>query len=453
MSTWSSALPTGEDLLARAAVLMDIPRALNGPAVHRTLDALSEWVPGLTKVDVPTGTSVLDWTVPDEWDLRRAVLRDPEGQILADTDDSLLHVVSHSEPVDVHLDLDQLQPHLHSLPDRPQSIPWRSSYYARNWGFCLADEVRRELRPGRYHAVVDSTLGPGHLTYAEALLPGDTGQEILLSSHICHPAMANDNVSGNVIAAAVAQIMAARPRRRYSYRFLFGPGTIGAIAWLAANSEAALRVRGGLVLSGVADPGIRLTYKRSRRDDAVVDRAMTVALRDSGVAHDIVPYLPWGYDERQFNTLGFDLGVGLLNRTPHGTYPQYHTSADDLGFIRADHLRQSLEVVMAAIEVLERDDTHRNLRPHGEPQLGRRGLYPSTGGQQVKAEHLAMLWVLSESDGATSVCDIAIRSGTPFSTLADAADRLLTTDLLGSVHEETTSSIDPGGDQRQDVSS
>lgn len=421
--------PDGQDLHARVAEVMAIPRALTGDGVRTLLAHLRTRLPDLRTVEVPSGTEVLDWRVPEEWNLRRAVLHGPDGQVVADSDRSLLEVLGYAEPVDVELDLAALQPHLHSLPDQPDVIPWRNSYYRRAWGFCLPDKVRRALPEGTYHAVVDATLEPGHLTYGELVLPGETDEEVLVTAHVCHPVMANDNASGVAVAAAAAEALQGRALRR-THRFVFAPGTIGAVTWLATHREVVDRVVGGVVVSGVGDPGERITWKRSRRGDTPMDTAMRLALRDARVAHDLVDYTPWGYDERQFNSLGYDLGVGLLQRTPHGTYPEYHTSADDLSFVRPDHLAQSLAVLLGALEGLEADRPVRNLKPHGEPQLGPRGLWPSMGGTAGRQAQMALLWVLAEADGRTGILDIADRSGLPVAEVARAAADLSATDLL-----------------------
>ena len=428
--------PAGADAEALHAAVRTIcgsPRALTGDGARRTLDLLRRWVPELETVEVPSGTEVLDWTVPPEWNLRRARLTGPDGAVVADTDVEPLAVVGYADPVDVHLPLEELQPHLHSLPDRPDLTPWRTTYYAPGWGFCLPHRVRERLSPGTYHAVVDATLAPGSLSYGEAVLPGEEPAEVLVTAHICHPAMANDNASGNVVAAAVYAALAARPARRLTYRFLFAPGTIGAITWLARSGPAIDRTLGVLVLSGLADPGPLLTYKRSRRGDAPVDRAARVALADLVVPHQVADHTPWGYDERQFNSLGFDLGAGLLSRTPHGTYPEYHTSADDPSFVVPQHLATARDVVLGIVDALEADVTYRNTQPYGEPQLGRRGLYDRTGGGLADTDRMAMLWVLGEADGTTGLLAIAERSGVPIAALRRASDALAAAGLLERV--------------------
>ena len=431
---WGAGLPDGAALHERLAAVAAVPRALTGDGVRALMDLLRERLPDLATVEVPSGTEVLDWRVPEEWNLQRAVLRGPDGAVVADADRNLLEVMGYSEPVDVALDLEALQPHLHSLPDQPDVIPWRNSYYRRAWGFCLPDRVRRSLAPGTYRATIEATLAPGHLTYGELVVPGEVEEEVVVTAHVCHPVMANDNASGIAVVAAAAEALVTRARSgwrpRRTHRFLFAPGTIGVITWLATHADVVARIVGGVVVSGVGDPGERVTWKRSRTGDSPMDTAVRLALRDLDVPHDLLDYAPWGYDERQFNSLGYDLGVGLLQRTPHGTYPEYHTSADDLDFVHPAHLAQSLQVLVAALGGLDAHRPVRNLKPHGEPQLGPRGLWPSLGGSAGRQAQMALLWVLAEADGRAGALDIADRSGLPVAEVARAVTALAGTDLL-----------------------
>ena len=399
--------------------LYPICRSITGDGVRATLARIEREIP-LQVSEVPSGTRVLDWVVPDEWNIRGAHLDDPTGARIVDFQDSNLHVVSYSEPVDATLTLAELRPHLHSLPDRPSLIPYRTSYYERTWGFCLPHDRLNELPEGPYAVQIDSTLAPGHLTYGECVLPGRSTDEVLVSCHVCHPSLANDNLSGIAVAVALAQRLAARDRL-LSYRFLFIPGTIGEITWLARNEAVIPRIRHGLVLTGVGDRA-HLRYKRSRRGNAPVDRAFAHVLSNSGTEFEILPFEPYGYDERQYCSPGFDLPVGRLLRSPNGTYPEYHTSADDLEFVDPAALEGSLDTCSLAFDVLEQDDRYRNLSPKGEPQLGRRGLYRGLEGREtLPGYELALLWVLNLSDGEHSLLDIAERSGIPFRTLHRAA--------------------------------
>lgn len=422
---------TGGDLatrlLDRVEALRPFPRSLTGDGVRQTLARIGEEIP-LDVHEVPTGTPVLDWTVPKEWNLRRAFIRGPDGRTLADTDESHLHVVGYSVPVRRSMTLEELRPHLHSLPAHPDRIPYRTSYYSEGWGFCLRHRTLEALEEGTYEVVVDATLEDGHLTYGECFLPGRTDEEVLVSTHVCHPTLCNDNLSGISVATELARALHQK-RRRYGYRFLFIPGTIGSITWLARNEARVGHVAHGLVLTGVGDRGA-VTYKRSRAGDAQVDRAVEHVLRTSGRAHEVRDFSPWGYDERQYGSPGFKLPVGCLMRTPHGEYDEYHTSADDLDFVDAASLADSFEICRAAFGVLEGNRTYRNLSPRGEPQLGRRGVYRKTGGSDLPGLEKAMLWVLSFSDGSSSLLDIAERAGLPFPVVAEAARTLESVELL-----------------------
>lgn len=421
-------LARGREMHALAARLFALPRSLTGDGVRATLAALGELVP-LTVVEVPTGTPVLDWTVPKEWNLRRAVLRGPGGEIVADTARRNLEVVGYSVPVRGRFPLAELRPRLHSLPDKPDLVPYRTSYWQESWGFCLPHRVLAALPDGEYEVEIDTTLADGHLTYGELLLPGASPAEILVSCHVCHPALANDNLSGLAVSAFLARELAGR-ERRWSWRFLWAPGTIGAIAWLARNEAVTARIRAGLVAANLGDPGA-FHYKRSRRGDTEIDRAVEIVLRDLEVPHALEEFVPFGYDERQYCSPGFDLPVGLLSRTPWGRFPEYHTSADDLDFIRPEALAGSLAVYRAVAEVLEGNRRCRNLSPKGEPQLGRRGLYRALGGDDRGREReLALLWVLNQSDGGPDLLAIARRSGLPFERLREAAAALAAAGLI-----------------------
>ena len=400
-------------------------RSLTGPGVHATLDALAESLP-LEKVATPSGTQVFDWVVPDEWTPRRARLTDASGSVLADLEDHTLHLMGYSVPFEGRLGRDELAPHVHTLPEHPSWIPYRTSYYTPGWGFCLPHERWEAAGEGPFDVVVDSSLEPGELVYGEVVLPGQTEEEVLISAHVCHPSLVNDNLTGIVAAVELALALAAAPRR-YTYRFVFAPGTIGSLVWLSRNRDGWQRIRHGLVLTGLGGGG-PLVYKRTRRGDRPVDAAAAhVVRRRGGTVRD---YSPWGYDERQYNALGFDLPVGRLTRTPHGEYPEYHTSADDLDFVGDDELSDAVEALLEVLAVLEGDDVYVNTSPFGEPQLGKRGLYPSVGGEAAGDAVMAMLWCLALSDGQTGLLAVADRAGLPFASVRVAADRLKNAGLL-----------------------
>ncbi len=421
--------------------LFPICRSITGDGFRASLRRLSQVVP-IVLNEVPTGTRVFDWTVPKEWNIRDAWIADSKGRRWVDFRASNLHVVSYSVPVRTKMSLADLKHRLHTLPDQPDLIPYRTTYYAEDWGFCLSQRVLDQLPEGEYEICIDSTLGPGHLTYGECLLPGAVDDEILISVHSCHPSLANDNLSGMAVAAFLAKRLSEQPRR-HTFRFLFIPGTIGSITWLALHEREVRRIRHGLVLSCLGDPG-PLTYKRSRGGTAPIDRATAYVLREQG-ARTVRDFLPYGYDERQYCSPGFDLPVGCLTRTPNGEFPEYHTSADNLDFVRSESLEDSLSKALAIIEVLEHDALYVNLNPKCEPQLGRRGLYDTKGGTAPPEFQMAMLWVLNFSDGHHKLIDIAERCGLPFTTIRDAASALRDAGLLGLVEgretERSTSAV------------
>ena len=416
----------GERLGEFLRELFPICRSITGDGVRETLAAIAQRIP-LDVHEVPSGTRVLDWTVPDEWNVREAYIAQ-DGRRIVDFQESNLHLVNYSDPFRGTLSLDELRPHLHSLPDHPSWIPYRTSYYSRTWGFCVAEEQLERLEEADYEVVVDTTLAPGSLSYGECFLPGERADEILLTTHVCHPSLANDNLSGIAVLTELGALLQDAPRT-FSYRLLFVPGTIGSITWLARNKHTVDRIKAGLVLACLGD-GTPLTYKRSRRGDALIDRAAAYILPRVDENARLADFIPWGWDERQFNSPGFDLPVGCLSRSREGEYAEYHSSADGIDFVRPEALEHALASVVELVRVVDENRHFVNLAPEGEPQLGRRGLYPTFGGPAAKQEQLAMLWVLNQSDGQHSLLDIAERSGLPFGLLRDVADRLLDSDLL-----------------------
>lgn len=425
----------GEAMHALVRQLQPICRSITGDGVRQTLARLREDIP-LEIHDVPSGTRVFDWTVPREWNIRDAWVknaRDASGQRVIDWRRHNLHVVSYSVPVRARMTLAQLRPHLHSLPDQPELIPYRTSYYEDDWGFCLPHRQLEALPEGEYEVCIDSTLQDGHLTYGECLIPGVSADEVLVSCHVCHPSLCNDNLSGIAVATHLARRLAENAqsgrRLRYSYRFLFIPGTIGSITWLARNEAQTARIRHGLVLTCVGDAA-SFTYKKSRRGDAQIDQAVEHVLRHADAGHHIREFSPYGYDERQYCSPGFNLPVGCLMRSPHGEFPQYHTSADDLDFVKPEALAGSLATVMAVCRVLENNRRLLTLNPKCEPQLGRRGLYNGLGGTNIRQLPSAMLWVMNFSDGEHSLLDIARRAQLPFDLIDEAAGLLQQHELL-----------------------
>jgi aminopeptidase-like protein len=420
----------GEGIYALAAELYPICRSITGKGVRDTLGVLAAHI-DLELHEVPTGTAVFDWTIPREWNIRDACIKNSRGEKIVDFARSNLHVMSYSVPVHKHVSLAELKKHIHTLPEQPELIPYRTSYYSENWGFCMAHHQLESLRDETYEMVIDTSLEDGFLTYGEHFHKGETDDEILLSAHLCHPSLANDNCSGLAVLTHLAKHMVGL-KTRYSYRFLFAPGTIGAIAWLSRNRDNVGRIKHGLVVSMVGDGG-GPTYKRSRRGDASIDRAVAHVLRHSGLAPVILDFFPYGYDERQYCSPGFDLPVGLFQRSMYGTIPQYHTSSDNLDFIRAEHLNLSYRLIAMTLDVLENDAVYLNVAPHCEPQLGKYGLYHAIGGDNdAAARNMAMLWVLNLSDGMHSLLDIADRANLPFAMVRTAADQLRAHGLLNS---------------------
>jgi aminopeptidase-like protein len=419
-------------MLSLIEELYPICRSITGEGLRRSLRLIAREVP-LILNEVPTGTPLFDWTAPKEWNVRDAYIATLEGERVVDFARSNLHLLQYSIPVDRIVERDELLRHLHTLPDTPDWIPYRTSYYNENWGFCLSQRQAERLTEPAYRVVIDTSLVPGQLTYGELALPGRRQEEVLLSCHVCHPSLANDNLSGIAVAVALAKRLMAAPRR-FTYRFLFIPGTIGSLAWLAANEARLALVKHGLVLRCLGD-GAPLTYKASRRGDAAIDRIAAHVLSQSGAPHRLLPWSPYGYDERQYCSPGFDLPVGGLMRSAHGEYPEYHTSADNLDLIRPDALLHSLAMLESIIAVIEGDGVYLNLSPKGEPQLGKRGLYRPIGGEKEAGgfDQMALLWALSLSDGRHSLLEIAERAAMPFAALRAAADALLEKGLLAPV--------------------
>jgi aminopeptidase-like protein len=418
----------GAELYRIVDDLFPICRSISGRGVRATLNYLKGVIP-LEIREVPSGARVFDWTVPKEWNISDAYIKNSTGRKIVDFRDSNLHVVSYSTPLHAKLTLKELTPHVFTLPDHPDWIPYRTSYYNQYWGFCLKHRQLMELKEDEYEVVIDSSLEDGYLTYGEHFVQGHVSDEVLISTHICHPSLANDNLSGISICSCLARIL-SRMTPRYSYRFLFIPGTIGSITWLARNEEHTGRIKHGLVAACLGDNG-GFTYKRTRSGCAEIDKSVEHVLRHSGAAFRIVDFSPYGYDERQYGSPGFNLPIGCLMRSPNGQYPEYHTSADDLTFVSPKKLGESLLVYLKIISVLEGNRKYMNLYPKCEPQLGRRGLYDIIGGRQDGREfQMALLWVLNFSDGRHALFDIAERAGIAFDLVRQAAEVLASKGLI-----------------------
>jgi aminopeptidase-like protein len=408
--------------------LYPICRSITGNGLRQTLHKLQEKIP-LEIHEVPSGTRVFDWVVPPEWNISDAYVRNFRGEKVIDFQKSNLHVVNYSVPVRTKLPLTELKKHLFTLPEHPDWIPYRTSYYNESWGCCLSHNELSQLEDGEYEVMIDSTLQPGSLSYGEYFIAGGISDEVLISCHACHPSLCNDNLSGIALAALLAKHLSGAPRR-YSYRFLFIPGTIGSIAWLSLNQKQAAKIAHGLVLVDVGDGG-KLTYKKSRRGDSEIDRAVVNVLKHSGKEFQLRDFDPYGHDERQYCSPGFNLAVGCLSRTPHGEFPEYHTSADNLDFVQPQALADSFAQCLAIMDLLEHNQTYISLNPMCEPQLGKRGLYRMIGGpQDGGVQELPLLWVLNLSDGQHNLLDISERSGLSFNAVKIAADALLERELI-----------------------
>jgi aminopeptidase-like protein len=421
----------GTEIFALAARIFPFCRSITGNGVRQTLREIGAHIP-LQIHEVPTGTAVLDWTIPREWNIRDAWIKNARGEKIVDFNRSNLHVMSYSVPVQRRMSLAELKQHIHTLPDQPDLIPYRTSYYAENWAFCMPHRQFEALPDETYEVSIDSSLENGHLSYGEYFHKGETEDEFLLSAHVCHPSLANDNCSGIALLTQLARRISGL-RTRYSYRFLFAPGTIGAITWLARNEANAQRIKHGLVVSMVGDRG-GPTFKKSRRGNTEIDRAMVQSLAHSGLSPVIEEFSPYGYDERQYCSPGFNLPVAMFSRSKFGAIPEYHTSADNLDFIRPDALGESYRLINETIGAIEGNGSYINTHPKGEPQLGKRGLYGAIGGDKdAAAANMAMLWILNQSDGTHSLLDIAERARLPFAVVQRTAKLLSDHALLKPV--------------------
>jgi aminopeptidase-like protein len=430
----SSPPEIGQEMYELIARLYPICRSITGDGVRETLRILQEHIP-LEIREVPSGTQVFDWTVPKEWNITDAYIKTADGEKVVDFARSNLHVLNYSVPVKCRVSLNELKRHLYTSPEHPDWIPYRTSYYDEAWGFCLSHRQLAELKEGDYEVYIDSSLRDGYLTYGECFLKGKTEDEVLISTHVCHPSLANDNLSGIALATFLAKHL-NRLSSRYSYRFLFTAGAIGSITWLSLNEDRVSRIKHGLVLSCVGDCG-KATYKKTRRGNSEIDRVVAQVLKDSGDPYDIVDFSPYGHAERQFCSPGFNLAVGGFMRTPDGKFPEYHTSADNLQLVKREALVDSFDKCLSILHVLEHNHKYMNQNPKCEPQLGKRGLYNNVGGALGKGNELAMLWVLNLSDGKHKLLDIAETSNLPFAIIYDAAQMLLEHALLKEFPDRT----------------
>jgi aminopeptidase-like protein len=419
---------TGASLYNLVERLYPICRSITGNGVRETLGIIKEFIP-IEIYEVPSGEKAFDWTIPDEWNITDAWIKNAKGEKIVDFKTSNLHVLNYSIPVHKKTGLEELKKHLYSIPEQPDWIPYRTSYHNRNWAFCITHNQLLNLKDEEYEVKIDSTLQPGSLTYGEYFIKGTSEEEVLFTCHTCHPSLCNDNLSGIVVATFLAQEL-KKINLKYSYRFLFIPGTIGSITWLSRNEEKVKNIKHGVVLTLLGDK-TKFHYKKSRQGDSETDRIIIRKLKEKYSDYSIIDFYPYGYDERQFCSPGFNLPVGRLSRKPHGEFPEYHTSADNLDFVQPQYMAESLDFLLSIVNELECAEKYINLSPKCEPQLGKRGLFKQVGGQSAQKDfQMALLWVLNLSDGAHSLQDIAERSDLGLAIIKDAATALAAVDLL-----------------------
>ncbi len=435
----------GERIYGLMCKIFPIMRSITGEGNRQTLRILKEFVPGLEIKEISSGTKVFDWTIPEEWNVRGAWVKNSLGEKIIELKNSNLHVVNYSIPFNGKISLEELKEHLYTLPNQPDKIPYITSYYKKRWGFCLSQNDFDKLENGDYEVLIDSSLGRGSLSYGEVFIPGKSKEEILFSSYICHPSQANDSLSGISLCAVLARELMKR-KLKYSYRFLFIPETIGAIAWLSMNEEKISNILGGYVVTCVGDAG-KFTYKRSRQQNHFIDRAALKVLVNYKEDFKIRKFDPSdGSDERQFSSPGFNIAVGSLMRTKYGEFKEYHNSGDNLDFVEPVFLGDSFKKYLEIIEMLESGNVREeenldegytdgekylNLNPKCEPQLGKRDLYETIGGRTaVEINESAIFWVLNFSDGKHSLEGISEKSGLGFEEIKKAAEILEEKELL-----------------------
>ena len=409
--------------------LWPICRSLTGNGVRETLAYLAKIIPSMTVHEVPSGTQAFDWTVPDEWNIRGAYIEDENGNRIVDFARNNLHVVGYSTPVDQWMTLDELQPYLHSIPEQPGAIPYITSYYVRRWGFCLAHAQRESLEEGKYHVVIDSTLEPGSLTYGEVLIPGKEEKEIFLSTYICHPSMANNELSGPVVTTALARTIAANEDRRFSYRIVFIPETIGSIVYISRHlDEMKKKIIAGYVVSCVGDERA-YSLLHSRAGNTIADRAAKLVMKKHAPGHVEYSYLDRGSDERQYCSPGVDLPVASMMRTKYNSYPEYHTSLDDLTLVTPSGLEGAFEVYTKTIALIEKNRTFKTVMPC-EPQLGKRGLYPTLSTRGAGYSVRSMTNILAYADGTRDLVDLAETVGITADEAIEISDKLAQAGLI-----------------------
>jgi aminopeptidase-like protein len=421
----------GKDIFNLIEKMYPICRSITGNGVRETLSIISKIIP-VNIHEIPSKTKILDWEVPLEWNIKDAWIKNEKGEKIIDFKNSNLHVLNYSIPINKKVNLHELKEHLFTLPDYPDWIPYRTSYHNKEWGFCLPFSQFKELNDEIYEVKIDSKLEKGSLTYGEFFIKGQKDDEVLISTHICHPSLANDNLSGIAVSVFIADFL-SKIKTKFSYRFLFIPATIGSITWLSLNEDKIKKIKFGMVLNLLGDSA-KFNYKKSRNGNTEIDKIVQNCLKHYVEDYGILDFSPYGYDERQYCSPGYNLPVGRLSRSIYGEFPEYHNSADNLDFIKQDKLEESFELLLSIIQVIEDNKTFINLISKGEPQLGKRGLFKKIGGDgETKEYQMALLWILNQSDGENSLLDISVKSGINFILIEKAAEDLENVDLIKEI--------------------
>jgi aminopeptidase-like protein len=423
----------GSEMFELMKSLFPICRSITGNGVRTSFDIIKNII-NLEIKEIPTDTPVFDWTVPKEWNITDAYIADLHGNKIIDFKNSNLHVVSYSEPIKKIISLDELKKHIHTIPEKPDTIPYLTTYYNQDWGFCMSHNDFLNLNDSEYEILIDSKLDKGSMSIGEYYIRGETSDEFLISCYICHPSMCNDNLSGVVLTTILAKYL-SNQKLKYSYRFLFVPETIGSITWISLNENNLSKIKHGLVATCLGDSGIS-TYKKTKYGDSEIDKTVEFVLKNSDSEYNILDFFPTGSDERQFGSPAFNLNVGSLMRTPYGKFSQYHTSDDDLHFVKSDYLFDSFLKYLKTIFIIENNRKYVSLNPKCEPQFGKRGLYRNLGGQKNKQDaELAMFWVMSFSDGQNDLIDISEKSKLSFELILETTKKLVSHKLLEEYHD------------------
>ena len=422
----------GHQMYGWAKDLFPIYRCLTGEGVRETLSYISQILPDLEVKSVQTGTKAFDWEVPKEWEIFEAYIEDGNGQKIVDIKKNNLHLVGYSQPIDQWVDLEELQNHLHSLPDQPNAIPYVTSYYSETWGFCLKHSQREKLKDGKYHVVIKSRLFKGHLNYGELIIPGASKKEVLLSTYICHPSMANNEISGPVVSSALGKWLIDRKNNFYTYRMIFIPETIGSIIYLSQNLEhLQSSVIAGFNVTCVGDDNC-YSLLPSRNGSTLSDRVARHTLKHIEPNFIEYPWLKRGSDERQYCAPGIDLPITSIMRSKYGEYDEYHTSLDDLTFISPEGLSGAFEAIKKSILGIEYNCTLENT-VLCEPQLGKRNLYQQISKVELMPQNAMILNLLSYSDGTNDLLKIADTIGVPIIELYKVAKELIANNLLKEI--------------------